>query len=108
MAAGASDSDDIAAVCQALGHPARVRLVRLLAGGERCVCDLVTALEEPQSTVSRQLAILRDAGLVEARRDGRWVHYRWARRLDATRAALLAALAAGPGEPTLPPRRCAP
>ncbi len=60
---------------KALGDPLRLRIMALLLNGERCVCDLVSVLEANQSTVSRHLSTLRKAGLVEARREGTWMHY---------------------------------
>lgn len=64
-------------VLKALADPVRLRLFHLLSlGDELCVCHLTDALELPQSTVSRHLGVLRHAGLVETRRDGKWVHYR--------------------------------
>ena len=47
----------------------------MLAGGERCVCDLMGALDAAQSRLSFHLKVLKDAGLVLDRRDGRWVYY---------------------------------
>ncbi len=70
--------DDQAAVLRALGEATRIRIVAMLSHGELCVCHLVEALGLPQSTVSRHLGILRDAGLVVTRKAGRWVHYRLA------------------------------
>ncbi|MEO8379903.1 MAG: metalloregulator ArsR/SmtB family transcription factor [Acidobacteriota bacterium] len=61
---------------QALAEPTRLRLVNLIAGSEVCVCFLVEVLGEPQPKISRHLAALRKAGLVAARRDGKWIHYR--------------------------------
>jgi ArsR family transcriptional regulator, arsenate/arsenite/antimonite-responsive transcriptional repressor len=66
-----------------LADPTRLRLLSLLLRGELCVCELVDALRIPQYTVSRHLRRLRTAGLVEARRSGRWMHYRIARRVAA-------------------------
>ncbi|HSB79448.1 MAG TPA: metalloregulator ArsR/SmtB family transcription factor [Candidatus Methylomirabilis sp.] len=63
----------------ALADATRLRLVRLLLRQELCVCELVDALRMPQYKVSRHLRTLRAAGLVEARRDGRWMHYRLGR-----------------------------
>jgi len=61
---------------KALGEPVRLRLVSLLAtSGEQCVCHLTEALNLPQSTVSRHLGVLRHAGLINARRDGKWMYY---------------------------------
>lgn len=63
-------------LCKTLGDDRRLSLVCLLHGqGEVCVCDLVTALDSPQSTVSRHLAQLRQCQLVVARRQGTWMHY---------------------------------
>jgi ArsR family transcriptional regulator, arsenate/arsenite/antimonite-responsive transcriptional repressor len=56
----------------------RLRILNLLLGGELCVCDIVNTLKVPQPTTSRHLAYLRRAGLVEARRDGLWMHYKLA------------------------------
>ncbi|MBK5259037.1 MAG: metalloregulator ArsR/SmtB family transcription factor [Thermoanaerobaculia bacterium] len=61
---------------QALADGTRLRLLNLLAEGELCVCYFVEILGEPQPKISRHLAYLRRAGLVETRRDGKWIHYR--------------------------------
>jgi ArsR family transcriptional regulator len=63
---------------QALGDQTRLRILALLATGEVCVCHIHDSLDLPQPKVSRHLAYLRRAGLVEARKDGLWVHYRLA------------------------------
>jgi len=63
---------------KALSDETRLRILALLQGGELCVCDLMAVLELPQSTVSRHLATLRNAGLVEDRRQGVWMYYRLA------------------------------
>jgi ArsR family transcriptional regulator len=67
---------DMIRVVAALADPTRLRLVRLLLREELCVCELVDALRIPQYKVSRHLRRLRAAGLVEATRRGRWMHYR--------------------------------
>jgi ArsR family transcriptional regulator len=59
----------------ALTDPTRLRLVQLLLREELCVCELVDALQVPQYKVSRHLSRLRGVGLVEARRNGRWIYY---------------------------------
>ena len=64
------------AVFKALGSPARLRLVRTLADGERCVCDLVEAVGLGWSTTSRHLDILRDAGVVTSDKRGQKIFYR--------------------------------
>ncbi len=65
-----------AEVFKALGHPARVTVVRELAGGEKCVCDLVEAAGLGWSTVSRHLSVLREAGVVADDKRGLQVFYR--------------------------------
>lgn len=60
---------------RALGDETRVRMVALLSHGELCVCHIERALELSQPNVSRQLGILRMAGVVDARRDGTWMYY---------------------------------
>lgn len=60
---------------RALGDETRLRIVALLSHGELCVCHLENALELSQPNVSRQLAILRAAGIVDGRRDGSWMYY---------------------------------
>lgn len=65
-----------------LSDPTRLRLLNLLACGETCVCELTDTLRVVQPKVSRHLAHLKRAGLVEARRDGKWMHYRWAESGD--------------------------
>ena len=64
------------AVFKALGSPARLTLVRTLADGERCVCDLVEAVGLGWSTTSRHLEVLRDAGIVSSDRRGQKIYYR--------------------------------
>ncbi|NVB84074.1 MAG: winged helix-turn-helix transcriptional regulator [Kofleriaceae bacterium] len=60
---------------RALGDETRLRIVALLSHGELCVCHIEKALELSQPNVSRQLGILRAAGVVDARRDGSWMYY---------------------------------
>ena len=67
---------DIARVLGMLTDLTRLRLLRLLCQQELCVCELVDTLRMPQYKISRHLRSLRAVGLVEARRDGRWMHYR--------------------------------
>jgi ArsR family transcriptional regulator, arsenate/arsenite/antimonite-responsive transcriptional repressor len=61
---------------RALGDETRVRILALLVHGELCVCHLEAGLGISQPNCSRQLGILKAAGLVESRRDGSWVYYR--------------------------------
>ena len=68
---------NITQLFKSLSDPTRVRIIWLLqAGGELCVCDLMEVLDLPQSTVSRHLAYLRNAGLVNDQRKGVWMYYR--------------------------------
>jgi ArsR family transcriptional regulator len=60
----------------AMADRTRLRLLNLLAQREVCVCYFVEVLGLPQPTISRHLAYLRRNGLVDARRDGKWMHYR--------------------------------
>ena len=62
-------------VFHALSDETRLEIVAMLSGGERCVCDLMSALDAAQSRLSFHLKVLKDAGLVLDRRDGRWVYY---------------------------------
>lgn len=68
-------------VFQALADGTRIRIARLLAqtGEEACLCELVDCLLEPQSNVSRHLKVMRQAGLLSAVKDGRWVYHRLVR-----------------------------
>jgi ArsR family transcriptional regulator len=61
---------------RALGDETRVRIVALLVHGELCVCHVEEALGLSQPNCSRQLGILKSAGIVDSRRDGTWVYYR--------------------------------
>lgn len=69
-------SKDPEVVFKALGHPARVVIVRQLSEGEHCVCDLVEAVGLGWSTVSRHLSVLREAGVIESDKRGMQVFYR--------------------------------
>ena len=68
---------ELASVFKALADPTRVSIVnRLAATTEVCVCDLTTAFDLSQPTISHHLKLLRDAGLIEAERRGTWAYYR--------------------------------
>ncbi len=88
---------------KALADPSRVRVLCALRENELCVCQIVELLGLATSTVSKHMSILRQAGLVESRKEGRWVYYR---RPDAgvpavTRSALAWCDASLSGTPTL-------
>jgi len=93
-AMAAIDVRPLTRLFKALADETRVRIVALLAHGELCVCHIEAVLALPQPTVSRHLAVLRNAGVVEMRRDGLWVLYRLARQTDADCERQLRALAA--------------
>ena len=67
---------ELADVYRALADETRLRILALLKDGEVCVCHLQASLKLPQPTISRHLAYLRKSRLVQARRDGVWMHYR--------------------------------
>jgi ArsR family transcriptional regulator, arsenate/arsenite/antimonite-responsive transcriptional repressor len=81
----------LAELFAALADPTRLRLLNLMAGREVCVCYFVEILRQSQPKISRHLAYLRRAGLVKARREGKWMHYRLAAPADPSAAAVLAA-----------------
>jgi DNA-binding transcriptional ArsR family regulator len=81
---------DVLAVTKALSDPQRVRMYLLLQGGELCVCQIVAVLKLATSTISKHLSILADAGLIDLRKDGRWVYYRQTEPASAEDASMLA------------------
>ena len=85
---GAEADEELAALAKAIGHPARVQILRILVRREACICgDIVEELPLAQSTVSQHLKVLKDAGLVRGDVDGPRVCYciepRTLRRLEA-------------------------
>jgi ArsR family transcriptional regulator len=85
---GTDADEELATLAKALGHPARVQIVRLLVRREACICgDIVDELPLAQSTVSQHLKVLKDAGLIRGEIDGARVGYcvepRTMRRLKA-------------------------
>ena len=69
-------SFDVERFFQALGDNTRLRLLNLMGEQEICVCYFVEILDSPQPKISRHLAYLRSTGIVAARREGKWMHYR--------------------------------
>jgi ArsR family transcriptional regulator len=67
---------DVIRIFKTLSDPTRLRILLLLLRRDLCVCELMFVLRQEQSRVSHHLRILRDAGLVEDARDGRWINYR--------------------------------
>lgn len=80
---------DLERFFQALGDTTRLRILNLMRDQEICVCYFVEILDGPQSKISRHLAYLRSAGIVSARRDGKWMHYRISMPPNAGAAQIL-------------------
>jgi DNA-binding transcriptional ArsR family regulator len=83
-----------------LSHPARLHILDELRQGEACVCHLQAVLGRPQAYVSQQLRVLREAGVVQDRKDGLLVYYRVA---DRQVECLLGEVLGPAGEPTYVP-----
>jgi ArsR family transcriptional regulator len=93
-----ADLASLEALFRALADRTRLRIVGLLVGGEEvCVCDIHETLGIAQAKASRHLAYLRRSGLVVARKDGLWVHYRLATASDRVAAMILEAVRHGLG-----------
>jgi ArsR family transcriptional regulator len=96
---GESTAADLAQVFKALADPVRLRLVSLIGahqGGEVCVCELTTAFDLTQPTISHHLKVLREAGIIGSERRGTWVYYRLVPAALERMAALLSAPASPP------------
>jgi len=79
---------DMERLFRALADRTRLRVLNLIGADEVCVCFFVEVLAESQPKISRHLAYLRRAGVVAARRDGKWMHYRISEPADAHAARL--------------------
>jgi len=84
-----AQSQPLTGLFAALADPTRLRLLNLMAGHEVCVCHFVEIFGQSQPKISRHLATLRKAGLVTARREGKWMHYSICPPADAAAAAIL-------------------
>lgn len=71
-----SDYPQLARKLKVMGHPVRLHILDMLRRGETCVCHIEQALDKRQAYISQQLMTLRDAGLVDSRKDGLQVYYR--------------------------------
>jgi len=90
-----SKSASLAGLFAALADRTRLRLLNLMAGREVCVCHFVEILGQSQPKISRHLAYLRQAGIVAARREGKWMHYSICAPADSAADSILnASLAA--------------
>ena len=70
------DIESEAEIFKAMADPCRLKILYLLREGELCVCELMVGVDRPQSSTSHHLSVLRDAGLIRERKDGRWSRYR--------------------------------
>lgn len=84
-----TDFETVASKLKVMGHPVRLQILDMLRRGETCVCHIERALDRRQAYVSQQLMALRDAGLVDSRKDGLQVYYTI---IDDDVASLLEAL----------------
>ena len=89
------DVRPLSQLLKAIADETRLRMVALLAHGELCVCHLEDALGLTQPNASRQLAILRNAGVVAHRKERSWVYYRLAPQADGHRRKLLESVVEG-------------
>lgn len=85
---------DLAVLFAALADRTRLRLLNLMSGREVCVCYFVEILRQGQPKISRHLAYLRNAGIVAARREGKWMHYRICPPTDAAAASIFSTVLA--------------
>jgi len=72
-----SGCDQAVAIAKALGDDTRLRIMALLKNQELCACQIIEAFELANSTISRHLTLLKQAGLLHSRKSGRWVYYAW-------------------------------
>jgi ArsR family transcriptional regulator len=86
----------------ALSDEARLQIIEILLDGEHCVCDLMTHIDAAQSRLSYHLKVLKDAGLVSDRREGRWSYYTLQREVFVEAEELLAGLRPRAGRPNRP------
>lgn len=84
--------NEISSLFQSLQDKTRLRILALLMEEELCVCDLIAVLQLPQSTISRHLAHLKNAGWVSDRREGIWIFYSLPRKLGRIHQFLLPVL----------------
>lgn len=72
--------ENLLTILKALSDDTRLKIVRFLMNGEKCVCEIFPHVRRTQSTVSIQLKILEKAGIISSRRDGKWVYYKIANK----------------------------
>jgi len=69
------DIKNLTSLFKALGDENRLRLINLLKRGELCCCQINQEMQLPQNLISHHLKVLRESGVLNSRKDGRWVHY---------------------------------
>ena len=94
-----AELDEVVDFLKALAHPVRLRMVEMLArgGGELCVCHFEESFDLTQPTISHHLKCLREAGLLDSRKDGTWVHHRIQPEAMSALASMLDGWAEGAG-----------
>jgi ArsR family transcriptional regulator len=102
MAPASLPQDQARLLLRALADPHRLAVLEALAGGERCVCELTAELGLAQSKLSFHLRVLRQAGLLADRQEGRWVYYRLRPEALSALGDWLGALAGRCTEPAPP------
>lgn len=88
----AADLRPATTLLKALADDTRLRIVALLGGGELCVCHIAAGLDISQPNASQHLLVLRNAGVVDSRRQGSWIYYRMNTTQDPARARILGAV----------------
>jgi len=89
-------------IFQALGEQLRLRALALIVmEGELCICELMEALDAPQPKISRHMSVMREAGLLVARRHAQWVYYGLNPSLPAWQQRIVEAAAEGAGDDEL-------
>lgn len=68
--------EDMSDKFKAVSDPTRLKILYLLQDGELCVCEIIMALEKPQSTISHHLNVLKNAGFIKGRKESVWIHYK--------------------------------
>lgn len=96
----------VSAAFHALSDPTRLELINRLAGGEQCVCELTDAMQTGQSRLSFHLKVLKDAGLIQDRREGRWMYYTLVEEAFEELEELIRTLRKGASVNLSPQRRC--
>lgn len=68
-------TEEVTAICKALGDSNRLQIIQMLTEGEKCACIILEAFNITQPTMSHHMKILCDCGLVKSRKEGKWCHY---------------------------------